>query len=858
MARNIITRIRNIGSRRTSSTTASSVFTVPTFDGEQFWFNRFMSKNLMTWGPFLRRSQNGKPNLKIEFTNVIGPRLYSHRNLGEGKRDFVEDMSSEMSFDMENPKSLKNIFNGVDNKELFVRFLNEGDKDPGRFSFAGCVSLIDNGITFERLLGKEFDNDINRVTIQELSKTLDEGKLSRTNEARWALLSSNEPRLTPSEAIRFLQMERLINDPELINNLMTQRQVMAAGGIFNPANPPEPVMYTNFNVPLYDMGATYPTRSIIPSYSYGRDINSFSHMTQIEDFDNFLKTLQESTGTKVVFDDTMPPDSVVVETSYLRSKGRQVADYVSRALGGEGYAVVPSATIHISANNTEAERTYLATKNLCKVAISRFLDEVEELVQKGAPNLPSSAAFAADRSRLEDIASCIIASQVVKMGNLSDDDQRVLSGIYKLEACQVLGQVQDKNNTWMMPLVASFTGMSLPKFAKDFNINLREYAVNNDLEPTDDLNSFVKILYAPKIVDPSLGVLSREKAALAINPDMFYRRIHRDTIDTRLGGAVTSHDESDARDLPPVPDPIPPAPAPEPDPAPDPIPDPTPDPEPAPDIPKEPVIKKKGKFKPGWVVSDTGMTFSIAQYSKDIARLASEVLPKELPVFTPGDELMNNDSSDKVATAIRNANTHSDVIVGEDSIETAEFVDEIRKRATKSISRILTSEYNRAVRASGKALSSSRVSKKRVEETGLKQDIASNVTKQFEKGLSGETDAAFADYREAEATRRSELNPRYILQLCASANVCVTAEELTDDVMEFYKQNAELLNGASAGTVYQVYMKTLGKGNVHTAIRNTVVKPLLNEVYDQVLLTGDTDTDASTASSTAGTGPRPV
>ena len=53
-------------------------------------------------------------------------------------------------------------------------------------------------------------------------------------------------------------------------------------------------------------------------------------------------------------------------------------------------------------------------------------------------------------------------------------------------------------------------------------------------------------------------------------------------------------------------------------------------------------------------------------------------------------------------------------------------------------------------------------------------------------------------------------------------------------------------------------MKTLGKGNVQTAIRNTVVKPLLNEVYDQVLLTGDTDTDASTASSTAGTGPRPV
>jgi len=930
---------------------------VPAFEGEQFWFAKFIAKNLVTFGPFTKRKHD-KANTNIELTNVIGPKLYSHRN--KNLRDFVDDMSEEMEFgkDTDEGKKLTHIFKDVYNRETILKYLNEGKNDPGRMSFAGCLSLVDNGVTFDRLLGKEFDNDLNREAMKDMAlkwyQTFGGANYqalnARTNEAKWAILSNREPRLTPAEAIRFLQVERITSDPVLVNLLMTQKEIKDAGLIFNDNNPPEPIMFTDSGMPLYDMSVAYPMGTKIakngvikyipniPSYAKGCSINDFTNMQVVENLETFVEELQIATKTKVIIDTTLEKNEAVVTKNNLRSRGRRLQDYISRALGGTGHSVSDSLTLNISNKNNEAERAYLVTKNLCKMSIENYLDETEKLVLSGATNLPDITNFRKERDNLSNITACLIASHVVKMGNLKLNDQAVLSNIFKVEACQGLEQVADKTNTWTMPLISSLFGMSLSKFASDLNINLENYAVNEDVE-TANMDSLVKILYAPKIYDPTEGLLSQQTDEIVIDKTIF-NRIKTDTLDTRYKTRTMENTQIPT----PVVEPVEEA---------EPIAQPAmqsvivtntpkktankpteqsinPAEKPNLNIPETPIVPKnpattskpktipveksgftvtnnakgqvdlfgqpvkdedlltakkskkkptepvskivfekqskanevpyredeaeiceqvedainhgepilkdakanirKKSLKPGYIQSDTGMTFSIAQYTRDVMEISSFISKTKInqPVFQAGNEIYENFAG-IYPVVVENKNLVATYNLID---ENENFVDEIRKRANTAINRILTSEFNRAEKATNKARNSIRLNEKRIISTGIKQDIAGNVAQGFSKTVeTGNADAVMKLYQSATQVNPSSVGNRFLAQIKATACLSTTSDELTQNVLKFYMNNKQLLNGASAGMVYQVYMKCVGKGAVHSQIRNEVVKPLLGAVY---------------------------
>ncbi|MBR7091219.1 MAG: hypothetical protein IKC79_02060 [Clostridia bacterium] len=498
-------------------------FDVPAFENERYWFSRRMPKNMWRFGPFARRIDSKKVRYNLNTTKVIGDKMYGKAHKAS--------KATPLSYG-----TLDNIWEGVHNKYDVIEHISDVSEN------AEVLSLLDNGVTFERMLGKEWDNDLRRSVAQGVKARYSDRDVdyAKTATAKRAYVASKESRMTPSDAIRYMQWERVVKDPSIINHLLTKEGVKKLGYVWNSKNQPISVFHTTGGKPLYDVVGMVDDNELVPNYTLDRSINNVLKNVPSTSMELFSRELLKATGVKLTLDKEIKVEDVDVRKRRLRSVVRKAKNAVTRTLGREEHALDDSIELAISPHGTPAERTYLLVRDIAHEAILPMLRATEkECVRKGddidgdrylqmlarvktsdveLANLPTYEELNANRDIILDVASDLIASQVVKMGSLNDKESKALSELYKVDAMQVLSKVEDKENTWMMPLIASYVGMALPKFAKDLNVDIKEYGKKNNIQ---DAETLAEAVYGEVKWDAAQGVLTSRQTTPRVNNDAF-------------------------------------------------------------------------------------------------------------------------------------------------------------------------------------------------------------------------------------------------------------------------------------------------------------------------------------------------
>lgn len=498
---------------------------IPTFDREKFWFLRKMPRNILNFGPFVQSVKSKTAGYNIDTRYVIGHTMYGKYYKGTQQSPVVFGKNG-----------IEKLWKGVRNKHEIVEHINY-HKDNGK-----VLSLLDKGITFERLLGKEWDNDLSRSVVQQMQLKTQKynGYYSRMEDAKRGLVASKELRMTPNDAIRYMQWERLVKDPSIINSLLTRKQAEQKGYKFDDNNMPISVLTNNDNEPLYDVTGMYDVDKMVPNFTMTSTINDILKDVTPASLYVFGNQLAKATKVRVSATKELLISEIVVKTRWLGSVVKKAKNLAIRTLGRTESAVNKAVSIEVSTEGTQAEKTYLLVRDIVGQSINPLIRETEKAcvlygettkdddayirflsrfkLDTKPDNLPTYKEFKENEWIIENAAISLIASQVVKMGNLREKESRALSELYKVDAMQILSQVEDKDNTWMMPLIASYVCMTLPKFAKDLRTDINKYADLNDIRSS---NSLTEAVFGIVDWNPANGILTRNQSRPRIDVSVF-------------------------------------------------------------------------------------------------------------------------------------------------------------------------------------------------------------------------------------------------------------------------------------------------------------------------------------------------
>jgi len=519
--------IVNIFRNRKRKAKLPSDLDLPNLENEKYWFLRTMPKKVWNTGRLVKSS---KPRFTIDTTDAIGPTMYG--------RDYSAMQSRPMQF---GKNGLENVWSGVSNKHDILSHMTGGADT------AKVLSLLDQGVTTERLLGKEWDNDLSRAVLQGVQRATGDidGYFSATDVVKRGYLAGKESRLTVRDAINFMQLERMVKDPSVIEHLVTREEAERRGYVFDKRNMPISVFATDRNEALYDVAVLRGNDRNIPTYTINDINNKLLRSLDEKSLGDFVTKLESVTKTKVMLTNRVDERTIAKTENKLFSVIKKTKNVVAKKFGLGESAINGGMKFYVSQKGNMAENAYLVVREMVEESLRPLIRETERACilstdeipeneilfnimrmtrsNQRPDNLPSYKQFKAVEDIVVRAASSIIASQVVKMGDLDEDTYTTLSELYKVDAMRALSKVDmAEKNTWMMPLIADYVGMTLPKFAKDMNVDIAKYADNNNIAGATDL---AQAVFGKSKFDATSGVLTRKKDEAKVDLDVFDARV---------------------------------------------------------------------------------------------------------------------------------------------------------------------------------------------------------------------------------------------------------------------------------------------------------------------------------------------
>ena len=445
---------------------------------DNFWFDSTLQGNRFGRWPF-----TGRRGYEVDLTQSI---------YGE---DYGESFQNKKSGDMSGILNNVPDFKGVITEQM-----------------RGAFNLVNNGYTSNRILGKEWDIQVNELAAQDLESRGLLDSPGAEHEKRWRELGQNEENTSVSDFISLLTAERIAEDQSLVDNLKTKEQWEALGYITTERSMPtakigETEYYdisnvkrrerTNRNVPpvltIDDEGDQLTLDEL------GLDVNS--------NFDAFLMNITKAVGVKFVPSSSLAANTVSIKKRKIRSVGRKVANYVKTKLNIKENVLPTSVEITYSTQGTKAEQAYTIIKEIAKLSTTPYMRRIDKLFKNGGGyGLPSVAEFTSNKDVLQEFATNLIASEMSVMFATSAKDAKILRTFFKLDAAQSLLDAQD-DNKWIVPLTAGFVATSANRCASNLNFSPSEYLERTGLI-TPDAKNFGGAMFAKRDFSAVNGIYS--------------------------------------------------------------------------------------------------------------------------------------------------------------------------------------------------------------------------------------------------------------------------------------------------------------------------------------------------------------
>lgn len=360
---------------------------------------------------------------------------------------------------LKTPDKVYPMLSSVDaNRTHFFKTL---DKD-----FADYLALATNGYTSNRMLGKEMDKQLNNLIIREVTHANERQVNDSDSDKAWADLAASDPITTPADYIKMLSAERILNDPKLMTSFKTADELKALG--FTIPEGAEPVRYTDEGMALYDVTSVYrrnPIKGVdeaAPSYAIGKDgeinLSKLTGKFTSDDVAALASELSKRLGIKLQPVDVKVGTWSNISISRARNYGRRIMNYIYKHTGRRPRAM-PAGKLFYSQNGTAAEQAYTMAKAIGNHMVQNAILNTERLIANnpGIENLPDAETFAKHKTALENAAQCLIASQLVSMTGMKDDQAQILAEMFKVEAAQSIARLPNlKENKWAMPLISSY------------------------------------------------------------------------------------------------------------------------------------------------------------------------------------------------------------------------------------------------------------------------------------------------------------------------------------------------------------------------------------------------------------------
>ncbi len=349
------------------------------------------------------------------------------------------------------------------NKDLANHIISGGVSIEEREAY----SLLVNGFNANSVLGKLRNSSINAALAKrEVAK----GNQFVTDSTlgQWAKIGAEEEKVSVSDYLNLLKAERTFKNPAIFTNKLAMGD------------------NSGFNFDAY----------AAPKLEGNKDLNSFAHMNNIENFDNFIQEIAHFARIDIREDSSLEDGQTAVKPKRFFGALNTIKKVFTRK-GIEKTGWPTRYVLSYSANSTQADKTYAIIKRLAQISVEDNVEFTQKYISKHslAVNLPKISEFDVDKKFIANAVTSLVASELCYMLRLDPKDARTLSDAFKTEAICSLEKVSNQNSTNIIPLIADYHAYALNGFAKDFLIDPTNFMRQKGLRE-GKFKNFGSALYA--------------------------------------------------------------------------------------------------------------------------------------------------------------------------------------------------------------------------------------------------------------------------------------------------------------------------------------------------------------------------
>ncbi len=421
-----------------------------------------------------------------------------------------------------------------------------------------AFSVVDNGFTPMSIMGKEWDR---QWAIHNERRLINKGGYQSPvlqTEMKWIARANAEQSVSVKEFYDLLVADRITKNPSLLKNLVTKKELEAAG--YTVSDLATPFYRGNkatgdyydmsaivsqgaddyfYNSPVYAdeklfegnenlderIEETLPTTSFFDwaeahektGISYDDYVKEFgaknapkarvdihtmglTAASSDAEFKKFIKNLEDATGARIEAANLSDGVKVYAKRNILRTAGRRVVNYYRVKFNKRSNLLRESYTISYDKNASREEQIYALLSQVAELSTKPFINNTEKLINNGKGyNLPTSAEFSEMKETLGKFTTAMTTAEIAKIVMFNANDAAKIEGLAYLKASQTLAAKPNlAENRNLISLASGYTAAAINRCAAAMGITLEEYESVTGKKPfsRDHNNTFLAAVFA--------------------------------------------------------------------------------------------------------------------------------------------------------------------------------------------------------------------------------------------------------------------------------------------------------------------------------------------------------------------------
>lgn len=363
-----------------------------------------------------------------------------------------------------------------------IKFANDEHGENNRISVKDALALRQNGWTLDRLLMRSRDK---QYFVSNPKVTKHWGKHFEAAVA--------EPSLKLADVANFLVADRMVNEPSMAAKFKTAEELKEMG--YELAKQAKPVVSMD-GIDYYDL-----TACALKDGQSQFDVYAGFNIDNIQ-----LDTLKDKTfiNTMIGFGNSLHMNIVddygKVESADVTQRkgalsgwGHKLRASIRRANTGVRDATTTYPFVGYKGSETTPSVVMDAINNVAQIITDETFKEFYKTTS-------AKSTYKDNKELINDAASSLLASAIVRMGMFSDKDAGIMSEVYRTNAARVIANTEEKKETVMDAIIQIYS-VSMRRVANAVNLDFGTFARLSGMEYQENDLIFDQILCRPSTVN---------------------------------------------------------------------------------------------------------------------------------------------------------------------------------------------------------------------------------------------------------------------------------------------------------------------------------------------------------------------